>query len=132
MRDQVLIEGYTHKELLAMKPQEFDNYVFTDDPIVFKIGSANILGRFSISDSSLMIELAQIDGGGEGVLPCLLSFARKLARHRSLHEVEWYVHAVACADPNIRLPSLLERTGYVIQDHPQIGEVYVKVDSVAA
>ena len=132
MRDQILIEGYTQDELLAFEDALFDQYVFTEEPIVFAIGSASLLGQFSKTSSALKIELAQIDGGGEGVLPCLLSFARKLAKSRSFETIEWYVHAVACADPNVRLRELLERSGYVIEDRPDVGQVYVKIDAVAA
>ena len=40
--------------------------------------------RFKISGESLIVELAQIDGGGEGVLSALTSLARRYGKRRGL------------------------------------------------
>ena len=39
-------------------------------------GTAEILGEFKVKGESLIVELAQIDGGGEGVLPTLSLLAQ--------------------------------------------------------
>jgi hypothetical protein len=55
--------------------------VLSGRPIVFRAGSAEILGEFKIKGESLMVELAQIDGGGEGVLPTLTSLRSGMRRN---------------------------------------------------
>jgi hypothetical protein len=39
----ILIEGYTPQEILGLPPEQFNNFVFTGNPLVFKAGSAQIL-----------------------------------------------------------------------------------------
>jgi hypothetical protein len=45
-------------------------------------------------------------------------------KQRSLSGIEWIVHAVACAEPNLRLRRLLEQRGFVVRDLPDVGKVY--------
>lgn len=90
---QIDIEGYTAKEILNLPGEQLDVFVLSGRPIVFRAGSAQILGELNISGESLIVELAQIDGGGEGVLPALTSLARQYAKKRGLKKVEWIVHA---------------------------------------
>src|SRR5262245_25632847 len=96
---QVLIEGYTSDELLNLPTEQIAAFVFVGEPIVFNIGSAEILGSFRLQDDRLVIELAQIDGGGEGVLPTLWTLATCYADQNRLKEIDWIVHAVNCAQP---------------------------------
>lgn len=126
----VLIEGYTEDELLAFEAAEFDAIVFTNEPIVFRAGSAEILGRFQISPSTITIELAQIDGGGEGVLPTLGRFTKQLAHERGVDSIEWIVHAVTCANPNPKLKAVLERRGFSIRNVKGSGEVYYQLEDL--
>jgi hypothetical protein len=74
---QVLIEGYTIDEVLALSNEELSAIVLRDEPLVFKAGSANLLGRFKVEDEALIIELAHVDGGGEGALPALAALASR-------------------------------------------------------
>jgi len=69
----VTIEGYTPDELLALPDEQLDAFVFVGEPLLFRAGTATILGEFRIVEDRLIAELAQIDGGGEGVLPALWS-----------------------------------------------------------
>lgn len=124
---EIRFEGYTAEELLALPAQDFDAYVFCDDALVIEIGSCHMLGKFSIDEGRLVLELAQIDGGGEGVLPVLSSLAMRIARERGLDNIEWQVHAVHCAQPNLKLRRVLERRGFVIETIPEVGEVYHQV-----
>jgi hypothetical protein len=71
--------------------------------LVFRAGSVVLLGSFKIVRDRLVIELAQIEGGGEGVLVSLALLAKRYARLRNLSGVEWIVHAVTCAKPNLNL-----------------------------
>jgi hypothetical protein len=126
----ILIEGYTSDELLEMPDESLAPYLFTDDPLVFSVGTAEILGKFRLGANRLIIELAQIEGGGEGVLPTLWLLANRYAARQHLDEVEWIVHAVHCAKPNLKLRHLLERRGFVVEDVKGIGTAYHFVNKV--
>ena len=71
MRQQITIEGYTPDEVLALPDDELEALIMTGEPLAFRAGSAEILGEFRIIDACLRVELAHIEGGGEGVLPTL-------------------------------------------------------------
>jgi hypothetical protein len=60
---QLTIEGFTPEQILALSDEELNKLVFIDEPIVFKAGSAEILGKFYLKPDTLVLELAQIDGG---------------------------------------------------------------------
>jgi len=120
----ILIEGYTPEDILGLPPEQFKTFVFTGKPLVFKAGSAQILGEFDLRDNRLVIELAHIDGGGEGALPTIAVLAEKYARLNNLEAVEWIVHAVRCANPNPKLRRVLERRGFQIQDVPGYGQAF--------
>jgi hypothetical protein len=125
MRPQpVRIEGLTPDEILALPDEDLDALVLTDAPLVLSAGSAQILGQFRIQDGFLVVELAQIDGGGEGVLPALARVAERYAEKRQLAGVEWIVHAVHCARPNLKLRRVLERRGFVVREVAGVGEAY--------
>ena len=99
-------------------------------PIVFRAGSAEILGEFKINDESLIVELAQIDGGGEGILPTLTSLAQRYAKKRGLQKVEWIVHALNCAEPNLKLRRVMERRRFQIVDIEGGGQAFYLVDEI--
>lgn len=107
-----------------MPDDELEQLVFVDDAIVFRAGSAEILGAFRISETRLTIELAQIDDGGEGVLPTLWILARRYAKKRGVRELEWIVHAIHCARPNLKLRRVLDKKGFIIENVPGVGEAY--------
>jgi len=65
-RRKVLIEGYSVDELLALTNEQLDQFVFCGEPIVFRAGSAELLGKFERTSERMILELAHIDGGGEG------------------------------------------------------------------
>jgi len=129
-RRTVLLEGYTVDEILAVPPADLDAFVFTGESVVFRAGSAELLAEFRRTQSRLILELAHVDGGGEGVLPTLGALAHRYAVREGLAEVEWIVHAVACAKPNLKLRRMLERRGFVVSDVPGVGEAYHAVEAV--
>jgi len=43
---------------------------------------------------------------------------------RGVAEIEWLVHAVRCAHPNLKLRRVLNRRGFAVQMVPGIGDVY--------
>src|ERR1044072_2840349 len=105
---QIIIEGYTSDEILNLPEKQIDAFVLCNEPVAFRIGSAEILGQFKISNDSLIVELAHIDGGGEGVLPTIWSLVEQYASKRKVKTVEWIVHAAKCAKPNLKLRRALE------------------------
>lgn len=121
---EIIIEGYTPEELLRLSDEQLAAFVFTDEPLLFRAGTASLLGRFRLHSDRLTIELAQIDGGGEGVLAALWRLAERYARQRGLQEVEWVVHALTCARPNPKLRGVLQRRGFVVRDVPGVGLAY--------
>jgi hypothetical protein len=127
MRKEILIEGFTTDEILALPHEQIEELVLTGEPLVFKAGSAQVLGEFRVVDRRLVVELAQIDGGGEGVLPTLWLLAERYARGQELEAVEWVVHALNCARPNPKLRPLMERRGFTIEDVPGHGLAYYQL-----
>jgi hypothetical protein len=124
------IEGYTSDEILSLPDAQIEAMIFCSNPIVLHVGSAKILGEFKIKGDSLIIELAQIDGGGEGVLPTLGSLAERYAKKKGLKRIEWMVHALNCAKPNLKLRKVMERKGFSVKYIEAIGEVYYLADEV--
>ena len=125
---EVLFEGLTEEEILSLPAEEIEGLILLGEPLVFRAGSATILGSFRAQDKKLVIELAQIDGGGEGVLISLASLARRYATLRGLSSVEWIVHAVSCAKPNLKLRRVLDLRGYVVEDLAGSGPAYHRID----
>jgi hypothetical protein len=122
--NQVTIEGYTLDRIVSMGDDDADALLFKAGTVVFSMGSATVLGEFRRTATTLVLEIAQIEGGGDGVLLSLWMLAHRYARAKSLAQIEWIVHAVDCARPNIRLQQVLARTGFVIEDVPGYGLAY--------
>lgn len=76
---EILFEGYTEDEILALPREQVETMILTGETIVFRAGSATVLGEFRVEGNRLRIELAQIEGGGEGVLLGLGALARRFA-----------------------------------------------------
>jgi hypothetical protein len=60
----------------------------------------------------------------------LASLARRYAILHGLSRVEWIVHAVSCAKPNLKLRRVLERRGFAIKQIAEVGDAYYLVDSL--
>ena len=123
---RINIEGVTVQEILDWPIEYYDELVLIDEPIVVNIGSAEVLGQFAIQDNSLIVELAHIDGGGEGVLPAVSRISKNIAKVKSVSKIEFVVHAVNCAIPNLKLRAHLEKTGFTIKNVKGKGEAYYK------
>jgi len=122
--ESLLIEGYTVDEVLALPSEELRAIVLSDEPIVSRAGSAHLLGKFRVEAGVLILELAHIDGGGEGALPAIAALAVRYAKREELESIEWRVHAVNCAKPNLKLRRVLERRGFAVRDLPGSGKCY--------
>ena len=130
-RKEILFDGFSEDEILGLPIEQVEGLVLTGRPLVFRAGSAMILGEFRRVQDSLVVELAQIEGGGEGVMISLSSLVNRYAGIHGIEAVEWIVHAVACAKPNLKLRRVLERRGFAIRDFPGIGQVYYYLDCIA-
>jgi hypothetical protein len=127
---EVLFEGLSEEEILSLPREHVEKLILFGEPLVFRAGSAELLGSFKISCDHLIIELAQIEGGGEGVLISLASLAKRYATLRKLSGVEWIVHAVSCAKPNLKLRRVLERRGFTVKNVDGVGEAYHLFEAV--
>ena len=128
----VLIEGYSVDEILGLSNEQLEQFVFCGEPIVFRVGSAEILGHFERTPDRIILELAHIDGGGEGALPALGALASRYAARERLALLEWRVHAVHCANPNPKLRRVLQRRGFRIKEVEGAGECYHLVEPCTA
>ena len=45
---EVLFEGYTEDELLALPKEQIEAMILTGQPVIFRAGSATILGEFRV------------------------------------------------------------------------------------
>ena len=127
----VQIEGYTVDEILQLPDEQLEGLILCDEPLVFRAGSASLLGRFRIDPPALVLELAHVDGGGEGALPAVASLTARYAQRKGLQWLEWRVHAVHCARPNLKLRRVLERRGFAVRT-PGTGECYFLRSPVGA
>jgi hypothetical protein len=132
IRKEILFDGFSDEEILRLPPEQIEALVLNGEPLVFRIGTATILGEFRRNGNRLVVELAQIEGGGEGILTSLGSLVQRYARLQNIENVEWIVHAVSCAKPNLKLRRVLDRRGFVVRDLPGIGETYHLLDSSVA
>jgi hypothetical protein len=130
-RDEILIEGFRPEDLPGALGSELEAEVMNGRPVVARVGTAEVLISLALSGGLFRAELAHVDGGGEGVLPTLISVIFRLARRHAADEIEWLVFATNCARPNPKLHALLERRGFKVQEVPDRGSCYYRRDRVA-
>ena len=128
----VRIEGYTPDELLSLPSDELDQLAFAGRPIVVRVGTAEVLVECRRRATTLVVDLAHVDGGGEGALPALTRFIGQFAQSRGFREIEWLVRATNCARPNPKLQRLLLRRGFQVLEHPEFGQCYFKSAAVGS
>ena len=95
----VHIEEFSIDELLALPKGELDAFVFTGRPVVARVGSAEILIECKRRGEVLVVDLAHIDGGGEGALPTVVGFVERFAKNRDSHTIESKPETEACLGP---------------------------------
>lgn len=110
----IKIEGCSEAEILALSTEHLEVLILSGEPLVLRAGSAQILGTFRRNGTRFSIELAQIEGGGEGVLLVLVGIARKIAVRFGCESIAWTVYAVDCAQPNLKLRRVLLRRGFEV------------------
>ncbi|MDH3740179.1 MAG: hypothetical protein OER56_01160 [Hyphomicrobiales bacterium] len=110
----ILIEGLTPDEIIDL--EELEDLAVIGEPIIVRVGSAEVLAQFSIEDKTLNAELCVVDKGGEGVLKTLIAVIEKAAARRGVTAIEWWVYARNCAVPNPKLMRVLELLGFEVRD----------------
>ncbi len=129
-RNEILFEGHTKGELLGLPPEQIEALFLSGQPIVFRAGSATILGSFRRDCERLVIDLAHVDGGGEGVLQSLSALAERYAKLHGVEEIEWIVRAVNCEKPNLKLRRVLQRRGFEVRAIDDCGEAFYRIQAV--
>ena len=54
---EILFDGLSEDQILALPEDEIKHLVFIGEPIVFRAGTASILGSFRLENDRLVIEL---------------------------------------------------------------------------
>lgn len=117
------IKGMTLAELREMPDDDIDALLAFGRPITFRMGSADILAEFNACENTLQVNLGHIDEGGEGVLLRLWKLIETYARRRGFSSIDWNVHALTCANPNLRLQQFLRDRDFVERDDGRHGPV---------
>jgi hypothetical protein len=125
MPQEIDIEGVTVDALRAMPPEDVDALLAFGRPITFRMGTATILAEFNRDGDVLAVNLAHIDGGGEGVVLVLWKLIRHYAAERGFARIRWNIHAATCAKPNPRLQRFLRAQGFEEIDDPHHGPIFV-------
>jgi hypothetical protein len=125
-RPQLEIEGATLDQLKTMSREDQDALLAFGRPISFDMGSATILAEFNRDGGELIVNLAHIDGGGEGVLAPLWKLIQAYAAERNYAAIRWNVHALTCALPNAKLQLFLRRSGFEEVTDPQFGRILMR------
>lgn len=120
----IQIEGLNPEDLISL--EDLEGYVLVGRPIVFSIGSAEILAEFSKADDVLFVEIAVVERGGEGVLPTLIRTIERSALARGFVAIEWSIYARNCAVPNPKLEKVLRHLNFEIRKTKASGEYYWK------
>lgn len=129
--EELKIEGYTIQELNDLiGTTDFEELIFSNRPVVFNAGSAQILGQFHKIGNELHIDLAHVEGGGEGVLVSINSLTKKYAIKKGFEVINWYVNATNCAKPNLKLQRILKLKHYEVRTFENKGAVFYKKEFV--
>ncbi|AHE53996.1 hypothetical protein [Sphingomonas sanxanigenens] len=117
------IEGVSFDALKALPTEDLEALLAFGRPITFRMGTATVLAEFNKLGDDLIVNLAHIDGGGEGVLVSLWKLVAGYAKERGYPGICWNVHALTCADPNPRLQRFLRTQGFEETSSEQYGRV---------
>lgn len=112
IRRAMEIEGLSLADLKTLPAEELEALLTFGRPITFRMGTATILAEFNRNGGDLRVNLAHIDGGGEGVLVSLWKLIEGYAKRQKYTSISWNVHALTCANPNARLQRFLRDQGF--------------------
>jgi len=123
---QIEIEGVALEALRKLSRPDQDALLSFARPISFTMGSATVLAEFNRDGPELIVNLAHIDGGGDGVLLILWKALRGYAAGRGYRSIRWNVHALTCAKPNPRLQRFLRTHGFDEVEDPSYGPIFTR------
>jgi len=123
---QIQIEGVPLEALRALPLHDQDELLSFSKPISFTMGSATILAEFNRNGDELVVNLAHIDGGGEGVLLILWKAMKIYASERDYRSIRWNVHALTCPKPNPRLQRFLRTHDFAEVNDPTYGPIFTR------
>ena len=128
---QIEIEGVSLQALRMLPRPDQDALLSFARPISFTMGTGTVLAEFNRDGPELIVNLAHIDGGGEGVLLILWRAVRAYAAERGYRSIRWNVHALTCAKPNPRLQRFLRTHGFDEVDDPSYGPIFTRTIQVS-
>jgi len=117
------IDGLSLEAVKALPTEDLEELLAFGRPITFRMGTATVLAEFNRADEELAVNLAHIDGGGEGVVVSLWKLIARYARERGYKSIRWNVHALTCANPNPRLQGFLRNQGFEEANSEAYGRV---------
>lgn len=129
---EIDIEGLTLAQFRALPREDRAALTPFGRALVFRLGSARILGEFLERADTLVVNLAQIDGGGEGVLLRLWKLIIAEARDRGFKAIRWNVFAATCVDPNPRLQAFLRANRFEEAEDAEHGRIFVRSTRIGA
>jgi len=130
-RNKILIEGVSSEEILEIiDDPEFEQGIISNEPLVFNIGSAEVLAQFGILNDEIIVDLVHITGGGEGVLLIIRNLVKSYCKQREISTINWQIHATNCVNPNPKLKRILELRNYQIKNVANRGNVYCKKEKL--
>jgi len=120
------VEGLSLEEWRALSIEQRNALIPLGRAITFRIGTATVLAEADECGGVLIVNLAQIDGGGEGVLLRLWKLIATWALERGCTAIRWNVFAATCVDPNPRLQQFLRSNGFDEIDDPSHGRIFAR------
>src|ERR1700732_1829907 len=92
---KVLFEGLKEEEILDLPKETVEHLILLGEPIVFRVGSATLLGSFKVNCNHLVVELAP-DRGRRQRRAGVCGFAGEtIFQAAYIVGCEWIVHAVS-------------------------------------
>jgi len=121
---QLLLDELTPEELLALPLTELDSLLLTGQAIICQADAKHISCKFQRNAGRLTITFRQFDGSCDKVFRQLWDWVYPLAGKLGCSEVEWFIPAAYCNQPNPRLRHVLEQKVFQLVASTDMGEVY--------
>ena len=128
MRRTIEVEGFTPEELLALPADAISSFVFTDEPVTFRVGTCRDPWSLSYHRQPPCCGVSARRRRRRRVLVTIAALCTRYAHKRELAEIEWIVHAVHCARPNLALRRVPDNRGFQVRHISGIGPAYHRVD----
>ena len=124
------VKSFSMDELASMPRAKLSELVSAGSPIDVRFGDDRVRARFTSVGSAVRVEVSEIVAGTDGVLLSFANGCRNLAHQRGVQQIDWLVHAAACAGPNERLQGALTQRGFILQNVPGVGQAYRRSEPI--